>query len=970
MAPAPPSAQLPNAFNRSCEANSEASTHIPIAMLAQGLVGTAMHSDVWLSTLHRLHYGRASRVDPSLAAQSAFVQRSLKAHGLQGEVASTASVCALVQLQATAVIHPMLVLTDHEREQLRCWQHLTGNHLESPRSAFLFRVLRKAKLPAAEPVQKYSSAKMRGLVVSLEEFQGPALLGRLRAAGHAQDWLPHAAPQVAVRLPAAYVCLLVAGMWQTFVLPCVQVGRRAGSSSTGISWALLGLPMPASTAPPEVEQVLQHLPVESRSLLSDNAGVCALQLRLYASTLPRMDEFDQEHYKVVVEAVLRLQNFSDDMDEGGASRLAKELRHHAAAPLNDQAPCKRSQMRQYKASFLLHCCLMAHLLRDQQNLVKAIRVALRLLVAPALMPAFLSLIESMEKVMPHAATMSKWRCLIDGALMLHMRSCNDRLRDQGQGMVRFIMADSSEQRGRQFELMVVIELRRAVLPALMLAFCELVRLWDDVVIDVESEDFTTRVRAEKPLMQQLAKELVLKHLPIITLASGGLKLRDKFRAVMYAMFLLASNSVAGFFDYVNSVKCLTSDMGVEFSLNTVVPVPVRQVFPWLQGGRMGADADANPHPQGVDEWEEAAEPVDPFDTEIGFLHGLSAPGPLHIIHNCAMSLLVAVPRFDEAIGPMGDVCNMIRQQTTRQRLCETCFASNIGRQFHPQLKRFSGKVHRDRWGMISYALEQLLDLERPLRTFWSVEAYRGNCDRTEQMDAVITTIHEAIDSKQWWGMLTSLFFLFRVFKEALEWTESCRCHGDLDWDLATAERRHAWAHCPCRAHRLPEIAAGDLLRRCAQGLARRLAELYVALGTDLTTEERAECIRAFSAGRAHVMCILTLKLSAFEVPPLLVFAGAHYLREVSVRALRVCMTSGNMHSMLVDLRQPPLSLEAQEYVEGAHLHELPLLCEFLSTLLWSFGAERMVEEGLPHPFGLLLKVMHLISSKDSIAVRA
>ena len=136
----------------------------------------------------------------------------------------------------------MFRLTAHEREQLRCWQHVVGNQLESPGSAFLFEVVRVAKLPGAEPLQRYSSAHMRGLVVTLEQFQGPLLLGRLRAAGHAQDWLPNVAPEVALRLPAPYVVLLAAGVWRTFVLPHVQ---QAGSSTTSISWSLLRLAMPA-----------------------------------------------------------------------------------------------------------------------------------------------------------------------------------------------------------------------------------------------------------------------------------------------------------------------------------------------------------------------------------------------------------------------------------------------------------------------------------------------------------------------------------------------------------------------------------------------------------------------------------------------------------------------------------------------------------------------------------------------------
>ena len=114
------------------------------------------------------------------------------------------------------------------------------------------------------------------------------------------------------------------------------------------------------------------------------------------------------------------------------------------------------------------------------------------------------------------------------------------------------------------------------------------------------------------------------------------------------------------------------------------------------------------------------------------------------------------------------------------------------------------------------------------------------------------------------GILISMSFVYKVFRTALEWVETCPCHGHLDWGAVDTETRHRWAHCHCRAHRLPEIAAGDLMRNLRSWLGATAGELYMALPGDLSDADRGQCLRACASGRAHVLFVFTVKLHAFE----------------------------------------------------------------------------------------------------------
>ena len=227
---------------------------------------------------------------------------------------------------------------------------------------------------------------MRGCVVQIEKRQGPKLLQSLRDQGHGGVWLPGAAPEVALRLPAPYVALCIARAWRAFILPRLPVrNARAGSSTLVIPWTRLKLAPPISATPAWVGECSWSLAPPTLALTSHEAGNSAQHLRAYASTLDLTDEFNQGTYKSVVHTVLALQRVSDELDEGAASRLTQEFRHHAFCPSgkHTNTPTKGRPLH-YNVSFLLHSCLVAHLLRDQRHFKSVLESSLRLTIAPSL----------------------------------------------------------------------------------------------------------------------------------------------------------------------------------------------------------------------------------------------------------------------------------------------------------------------------------------------------------------------------------------------------------------------------------------------------------------------------------------------------------------------------------------------------------------------------------------------------------
>ena len=67
---------------------------------------------------------------------------------------------------------------------------------------------------------------------------------------------------------------------------------------------------------------------------------------------------------------------------------------------------------------------------------------------------------------------------------------------------------------------------------------------------------------------------------------------------------------------------------------------------------------------------------------------LSAPGLLHILHGAASQVLTVTPKLDEAMDGLVDVPQFLTDKGSCNRLLESCFATEVGRQLRKPLKAF------------------------------------------------------------------------------------------------------------------------------------------------------------------------------------------------------------------------------------------------------------------------------------------
>ena len=260
---------------------------------------------------------------------------------------------------------------------------------------------------------------------------------------------------------------------------------------------------------------------------------------------------------------------------------------------------------------------------------------------------------------------------------------------------------------------------------------------------------------------------------------------DKFLVIMHAFWLVCGTLIV-LQAYCRSVVAITTDFGVEFGLNQVTPTPLGVMFPWLAPvpeGQVLEDTD--------DEWD-VLEPVvdEDADTPIGLSEAIAVPGLLHIIHNCTNDLLDAIPLLSDTVDVLAQVATFIRQEHTCLRLRESCLSEPRAKHFDKEFRKYDAKVHRGRWGTVAYAVEQTLEIEKPLRMFWSIDKYKAAAgargDKEPDAANTVEAIDDAIQDDGWWSKIRTLNALVIVIRSLLEWAEGCPCHSHLIDDKTPA----------------------------------------------------------------------------------------------------------------------------------------------------------------------------------------
>ena len=143
---------------------------------------------------------------------------------------------------------------------------------------------------------------------------------------------------------------------------------------------------------------------------------------------------------------------------------------------------------------------------------------------------------------------------------------------------------------------------------------------------------------------------------------------------------------------------------------------------------------------------------------------------------------------------------------------------------------------------------------------------------------------------------------------------------------------------------MPELSAGDFLRLIENKFHIIIGEVLLLLSPSLTEEQRANLVNDFQLARAHLLFALSLKTAALQELPLRLFVIAHHNRVVARNGLAFCMLStGCLHPKIKALQQEPLQGEAQQFLQGVELSELPALFEFIGMLMFAFSVDLAVE---------------------------
>ena len=376
-----------------------------------------LSTTVWLASLQSRRKVMGRWIDFHREARSRLVDETMRQHGVadDGTEASVAVVHAILQLRLDSVVHPMLSVSPADDEQLAFWEDMTQcdfKHGREESSAYRFHVVNGHALQEPVPLIFMVKARVHGLVIHLEAHQTPRLLQALRQPCPA--WIPAVSPTVCVRIPGAHAALVASRVWRSIVLP--HVVQR----SCQIPWQMLGLhPNALPPLPMKIEYNAQS------KLDMVTLKNCSAFLQSYGATLDLSDDFGRATFESVARCVDTLQTFQKESCPEAARRaLAATSRHGCPGPGIRQRVV-------YKASFMIHVCMLACNLRSAASLRESIILALRLVLPPTIFDHFKKIV-SEHTAVPDKATTSRWRFLLDAALMQF-----ERLRSEAGDKVRY-----------------------------------------------------------------------------------------------------------------------------------------------------------------------------------------------------------------------------------------------------------------------------------------------------------------------------------------------------------------------------------------------------------------------------------------------------------------------------------------------------------------------------------------------------
>ena len=443
---------------------------------------------------------------------------------------------------------------------------------------------------------------------------------------------------------------------------------------------------------------------------------------------------------------------------------------------------------------------------------------------------------------------------------------------------------------------------------------------------------------EKELMERLRELLWDRQTaPLVGLASGLGSLADKFHSCCQTSFLVgggrdSSSHASALSSFCREISACVGDMGVEFSIPTVCPLPAEKIFPWLPLPEPEAPTSE------LDDW--FFNPMAAPSHLVSFSHALQIPGLQHVVHNAATDMLDACPKMKPEVTKLMAVVKMCIRKFSRKRLLGLCYDSELGKVMARQLK-FHTEVHSKRWRTLATGVADVMLAKAALQWGWDRDRY---VDREKKVASYIEVVDSAINNNRFWFCMEALDSLYYVVDELCGWARDCPCHGGLITPDTPPHVKRRWLACPCRGLRLAELCSGALLAHACDVLKLQAVTLAVGAPDGLDVHDRDAVIFEYHRAQTHLLSTLALKLGPLQYGQYNLAGAAHHDHHIARSFLQKCLNSSCTHPLMQELMASPLREEAEEFINGwRDWQELRALPSFIGQFRFCPVDETVVE---------------------------
>ena len=313
--------------------------------------------------------------------------------------------------------------------------------------------------------------------------------------------------------------------------------------------------------------------------------------------------------------------------------------------------------------------------------------------------------------------LSKSRLLVDVGFMLlngvrHRRESND------SRTVRYLMADSSPIKGIDFFALESWTASGGELPLDAMDYLIATRK-----ASVEDDMERARMQELRQFHGQALQRALKKHIfPPALLGSKRASLIHKAHCMLHQL-RLECGSWKDVWKYLANVVSFTTDQGTEAGLADFMAVDTLQMFPYWQPRCTMVESDSTlaafdvPGPMVESEGEEAQQAGNTLDYLLRSC--MWVPGTMHVLHGACSSITDSLEHFDTYLeSQLRPIIDFFKLRYTRESFVALCLNEGPGKWQAHKFDNFSVSLAEWRWGSLLAAVEQLLQLEAPMRQYW------------------------------------------------------------------------------------------------------------------------------------------------------------------------------------------------------------------------------------------------------------